>query len=463
MNPLRIMAGRLLTMVLVSVVLNIHSAMADDRPNIVLIFTDDQGISDVGCYGSEIPTPHIDSLAKDGLKCTSWYSASSICTPSRYGLLTGQNPSRSQDQLLGALMFLGEEDAQRGLQPGETTIAEVLHGAGYQTALLGKWHLGHGAKSFLPTQHGFDLFRGHTAGCVDYFTMTYGVLPDWYHGEEHVSINGYATDVITQDAVHFLQNQKSSDKPFFLYLSYNAPHFGKGWSPGAGETVNIMQPQANDLKRVDFIDDKIRREFAAMTVALDDGVGKVLKTIKENGLEEETLVVFLTDHGGDPVYGGNNLPYRGDKATLFEGGLRVPAIFRWPGKIKAGSTTNEVLTSLDLFPTFCKLADVDVTKLRLDGLDLSDVILRQNQIAKRDLFWELGAHKRLDRGAWTSVRSGDWKYLQDADGIEYLFNLQKDPYEKEDLSGQKTDVFLKMKSRRDALVRQYRPQPTLVE
>ena len=153
----------------------------------------------------------------------------------------------------------------------------------------------------------------------------------------------------------------------------------------------------------------------------------------------------------------------GIKRTLFEGGLRVPAIFRWPGKIKAGSTTNEVLTSLDLFPTFCKLADVDVTKLRLDGLDLSDVILRQNQIAKRDLFWELGAHKRLDRGAWTSVRSGDWKYLQDADGIEYLFNLQKDPYEKEDLSGQKTDVFLKMKSRRDALVRQYRPQPTLVE
>ncbi len=431
--------------------------IANDRPNIVLIFTDDQGINDVGCYGSEIPTPHIDSLASDGLKCTNWYSASSICTPSRFGLLTGQNPSRSQDQLLGALMFLGEEDAQRGLQPGETTIAEVLHGAGYQTAVLGKWHLGHGGKSFLPTQHGFDLFRGHTAGCVDYFTMTYGIMPDWYHGEEHVSVNGYATDVITADAIEFLRNQKTNEKRFFLYLSYNAPHFGKGWSPGAGETVNIMQPQANDLLRVDGIDDKIRREFAAMTVSLDDGVGKVLKTLQENGLEKETLVVFLTDHGGDPVYGGSNRPFRGDKATLFEGGLRVPAIFRWPGKIKVGSTTDEVITSLDLFPTFCKLASVDVTKQRLDGVDLSGVILHQKQLAKRDLFWELGAHVRLKRGAWTAVRSGDWKYLQDDQGEEYLFDLKNDPHEQKNLAHNQAEKFEQLRERRDQHLREFRP------
>lgn len=431
---------------------------ADDRPNIVLIFTDDQGIHDVGCYGSEIPTPHIDSLAKDGLKCTNWYSASSICTPSRYGLLTGLNPSRSQDQLLGALMFLGQEDAGRGIHAEETTIAQKLNHAGYTTALLGKWHLGHGSTSFLPTQHGFDLFHGHTAGCVDYFTMTYGIMPDWYHGEKHVSVNGYATDVITDDAVKFLEEQKSSEKPFFLYLSYNAPHFGKGWSPGEEKTVNIMQPQASELKRVSFIEDKIRREFAAMTVSLDDGVGRVLKALEQNGLEQETLVVFLTDHGGDPVYGGSNIPYRGDKATLFEGGLRVPAIFRWPGKITAGTSSDELMWSLDLFPTFCKLAGIQTDPAALDGWDISKVLFEGETLGDRELFWELGAHKRLDRKPWTAVRKENWKYLQDADGTEYLFNLEKDPYEREDLSEQKADLFQQLQSRRDAFIREYRPE-----
>jgi len=444
--------------IFVGVILSGRGVWADDRPNIVLIFTDDQGINDVGCYGSEIPTPHIDSLARAGLKCTNWYSASSICTPSRYGLLTGRNPSRSQDQLLGALMFLGEEDAERGLQPGETTIAQVLKKAGYSTALLGKWHLGHGAKSFLPTHHGFDLFQGHTAGCVDYFTMTYGIMPDWYHGEDYFSVNGYATDVITSDAISFLKQQKSNEKPFFLYLSYNAPHFGKGWSPGEQKTVNIMQPQANDLIRVDGIDDKIRREFAAMTVSLDDGVGRVLDALKRNGQEDETLVIFLTDHGGDPVYGGSNLPFRGDKATLFEGGLRVPAIFRWPGKIKRGITTDAVLSSLDLFPTFCKLANVEIDGHQLDGRDISEVLLKGASLDERELFWELGAHQRLERGPWTAVRSGDWKYLQDADGIEYLFDLKNDPYEKENLAKAEREKFQKYQSRRDEIIREMRPR-----
>jgi arylsulfatase A-like enzyme len=363
------------------------SSLAADRPNILLIFTDDQGINDVGCYGSEIPTPNIDRLASEGMKFEQWYSASSICTPSRFGLLTGQNPSRSKDQLLSALMFMADEHKETGIQQGETTIAEKLRESGYDTALIGKWHLGHGGKDLLPTRHGFNSFIGHTGGCIDFFTMTYGNIPDWYHQEVHVSENGYATELITDEAISYLEDREGEDEPFFLYLAYNAPHYGKGWSSSNQMPVNIMQPQAEDLRRVTGIEDKVLREFAAMTVSLDDGLGKVIEALDANGLSEDTLVIFLTDHGGDPVYGGNNLPYRGDKATLFEGGLRVPCIMRWPGKIEAGSASDVVCSSLDLFPTFCSLAGIASDDSRLDGRNMSSVMIEGIGWSDRMLFW----------------------------------------------------------------------------
>ncbi|MAM90289.1 MAG: arylsulfatase [Opitutaceae bacterium] len=430
---------------------------AGERPNILLIFTDDQGINDVGCYGSEIPTPHIDRLAKEGVAFQSWYSASSICTPSRYGLLTGRNPSRSQNQLLSALMFMADEHKEMGIQPGETTIAQKLQQGGYDTALIGKWHLGHGSKDLLPTRHGFSQFIGHTGGCIDFFTMTYGVIPDWYHQEVHVSENGYATELITEEAISFLEQRDSNASPFFLYLAYNAPHFGKGWSPSTQQPINIMQPQAADLKRVDFIEDKVRREFAAMTVSLDDGLGKVMDTLKENGLDEDTLVIFLTDHGGDPVYGGSNLPYRGDKATLFEGGIRVPCIMRWPGKIKAGSVNESVCSSLDLFPTFCELAGVPYTEKGIDGVDIRGAILGSaSPKLTRSIYWELGAHVELRRKPWSAVRLEDWKYLESPMDGEFLFNLADDPHEKRNLKEVYPERFAAMRNLRDELSRAYR-------
>ncbi|MCH1409367.1 MAG: sulfatase-like hydrolase/transferase, partial [Verrucomicrobiales bacterium] len=289
----------------------LFSTSAADKPNILLIFTDDQGWNDVGCYGSEIPTPNIDRIAEEGIRFTQFYSASSICTPSRFGLLTGQNPIRSEDQLLSALMFMADEHSETGIQEHETTIAEVLRDkGGYETGLIGKWHLGHGKEDLLPMNHGFDTFIGHTGGCIDFFTMTYGIIPDWYNGSQHVTENGYATELITKEAVEWLSHAAASEKPFFLYLAYNAPHFGKGYSPSDQKPVNLMQPQAADLKRVEFIEDKIRREFAAMTTSLDDGVGKVLDALDKNRLTKNTLVIFLTDHGGDPTYGGSNKPLR---------------------------------------------------------------------------------------------------------------------------------------------------------
>ncbi len=432
--------------------------LARERPNILLIFTDDQGINDVGCYGSEIPTPNIDRLAREGVLFENWYSASSICTPSRYGLLTGRNPSRSRDQLLGALMFMAEEHKTIGIQPGETTIASVLGESGYDSALIGKWHLGHGRNELLPTRHGFDSFIGHTAGCIDFFTMTYGVIPDWYHQESLVSENGYATELITEEAIAFLEARDPAGDPFFLYLAYNAPHFGKGWSPGDQAPVNIMQPQAADLKRVDWIEDKVRREFAAMTVSLDDGVGKVMSVLDSAGHSENTLVIFLTDHGGDPVYGGSNLPYRGDKATLFEGGLRVPCIMRWPGRIAEKTVDASVCSSLDLFPTFCELAGVDYDRAGVDGRSLADQIANGGSEAgdDRELFWELGAHEELGRKPWSAVRSRGWKYVQSNTGEEFLFDLKTDPFEQTNLKDREPERFERMRARRDTLAKAYR-------
>ncbi len=445
------LAAALLLVVLCSLIVE-----AADRPNIVLIFSDDQGVNDVGCYGSEIPTPNIDRIAKEGIRLTNWYSASSICTPSRYGLLTGRNPSRSRDQLLSALMFLSEEDAERGIHTDEQTIASVLAGVGYTTALIGKWHLGHGSSEFLPLNHGFQISKGHTGGCIDYFTMTYGVQNDWYEGSKLVSRNGYATELITEEATTFLKSQQHATKPFFLYLPYNAPHFGKGWNPSRNETVNIMQAQAKDLQRVEFIEDKIRREFAAMVVSLDDGIGKMMQSLDEYGLTDNTLLIFLTDHGGDPIYGGSNKPLRGDKATLFDGGLKVPCVMRWPQKIKAGSESDAVLSSLDLFPTFCELAGASVPT-KVDGLSIRTHLLRGDTAPDRELFWQTGRHAELDRGSWIAARVGNLKYVRDESGKEYLFDLSVDPNESTDLCDHDPSAFQQMKANAQRLAKSMKP------
>ncbi len=419
---------------------------ADSRPNVLLIFTDDQGIHDVGCYGSEIPTPHIDSLARDGLKFTSWYSASSICTPSRYGLLTGRNPCRSRDQLLGALMFLSDDDRDRGIQQGETTLAELLQKAGYRTALIGKWHLGHGDRRFWPTRHGFDTFYGHTGGCVDFFTMRYGNTPDWYRNEELLDATGYATDLLTDEAVRFIAGQDKTT-PFLLYLSYNAPHFGKGWNDGAGTTVNQLQPHPAHLARVSSIRDITRRKYAAKVVNLDDGIGRVLSALDNQQLTNRTLVIFITDHGGDPVYGGANQPFRDGKATLFEGGLRVPCLMRWPRHIQAGSVTDAVASSLDILPTICQLCGVQYGG-EIDGQDISTLLQDAAVVTRpRELYWELGAHDHLGRGKWMAIRQDKWKYIRDHQGREYLFNVADDPHEHENVASTRVAIRDKLRER----------------
>ncbi len=442
-------------------------AEAAEQPDIIVIFTDDQGWNDVGCYGSKIPTPNIDRLATEGMRFTRFYSASSICTPSRFGLLTGQNPSRSQDQLLGALMFMADEQKDKGIRRHETTIAEVLRrDANYQTMLIGKWHLGHGSAKRLPLAHGFDHFIGHTGGCIDYFTMTYGNIPDWYHDTRRQGENGYATDLISDEAVDFIQRQgkeNSDRKPYFLMLAYNAPHFGKAWSPSSQSPINMMQPDAPTMRRAAKIgfDDKVRREFAAMTISLDDGIGRVLKALDEANLSKNTIVIFQTDHGGDPVYGGSNAPLRGNKATLFEGGLRVPCIVRWPSTIKSNVVSNETFSALDWFPTLCRIAGIEPPSgLPLDGLNILPTLRGETSpetsASKRTLFWELGAHAELDRAPWSAYLDGDWKYVETPTDGEFLFAVGKNANEQNNLADSEPARLKSMRDECDRLRLKYR-------
>lgn len=421
---------------------------AAERPNILLIFADDLGIGDVGCYSSEIQTPNIDSLAREGAKFESFYVAAPICTPSRFGLLTGRYPARSQDNLLGALMFLDAKDDVRGIRPHEKTIAEYLLRAGYRTAIIGKWHLGHGRPEFSPGRHGFEYAYGCHGGCVDYFTLKYGRKPDWFRDDVALEQNGYATDLIAADAVQYLEKQQVG-RPFFLYLAFTAPHYGKGWDESKQQVTNILQAKAADRTRFQHVTDERRREYAGMVAALDDGIGQVLATLRRRKLHENTLVVFTSDNGGDPRYGGNNQPFRGQKAQLYEGGIREPGLMVWPGRIRPGMTVREPVTTLDLFPTFCDLAGIDRAGLACDGTSLAPLLRDGEPPAERNLFW-----KQPNSDA---LRRGPWKYLRIA-RQEMLFNLESDPAESNNLAATHPELMRQLKSTHATIARELRPR-----
>jgi arylsulfatase A-like enzyme len=425
------------TPLLLSLLLGATAFAAADRPNLVLIFADDLGYGDVSAYGSEIRTPQIDSLARDGAKLESFYVAAPVCTPSRFGLLTGRFPVRSTDNLNGALMFLQARDDRRGIRSHETTIATVLRAQGYRTALIGKWHLGHGEPEFSPLQHGFEHTYGCHGGCVDYFTLKYGEKPDWFRQGEPLVEEGYSTDLITEEAVRWLEQRRAAE-PFFLFLSYTAPHYGKGWDPETRKPTNILQSKPGDRERHPHITDPKRREYAGMVTAMDDGIGRVLATLRARQLADNTLVIFTSDNGGDPNYGGANGPLRGQKGQLFEGGIREPCLMRWPGRIAAGSVITEPVTALDLFPTFAALAGADVRPYSIDGDNILPVLRGTGTAgAERALFWQ------GPRGS--ALRRGPWKYVREAD-TDYLFNLAADLGEKRNLAGAEPRRLAELKS-----------------
>ena len=381
-------------------------------PNLVLINADDLGYGDLSGYGrADYETPTLDRLAAEGTRLTQAYAIAPICTPTRVGLMTGRYPARLrvglQEPLTGSAA-----DRALGLPPSHPTLSSLLKRAGYTTALLGKWHLGV-LPEFHPNRHGFDHFFGPLGGAVDYAAHRNPAgAHDLYRNGEPVQVDGYLTDLIADEAVHFIRQRR---EPFFLSHQGTAPHWP--WQRRGDPPV---APDQDGLLRVGPED-----RFPDMVRALDEAVARVLAALDETGLAANTLVVFTSDNGGEEHSCMGGLA-RG-KSHLWEGGIRVPAFARWPGVIPAGATTTQVASTIDWTATLLAAAGAAPPPSHpLDGIDLLPVLSGRARPRERTLFWRTAQRTRQ-----AAVRSGGWKYLRDEDG-EYLFNLVLDPGERRD-------------------------------
>jgi arylsulfatase A-like enzyme len=404
---------------ILATVLMLSFEVAGQPPNIVVIISDDHGYNDLGCYGSkEVLSPHLDKLAAQGVRFTDFYVTSPVCTSSRAAFLTGRYPYRYG---LQGLRPVGTDI----LDHDETLLSELLKTKNYTTAAIGKWHLGH-TEGGLPTQRGFDYFIGLLEGVSSYYThLFHGKDPALYEGTNVVHREGeYLTDIFTEEAVEFISDNQ--ENPFFLYLAYNAPHYpmhvppqqyldSYGWVPG----------DVNDN----------RKKYRAMVTAMDAGIGRVLDTLDRCNLSDNTLVIFFSDNGGQNNVGGNNEPLRGEKHTDWEGGIRVPAIIRWPGRVTGPKVCAEPLCSMDLFDFICKAARVSIPRdLVLDTHDSSGLFLDgKTGTPRRDFFFRYGS--KFFKGY--AVRSGKYKLVKDSvSPVDHaLYDLSNDPAESTDLSG----------------------------
>lgn len=400
---------------------------AATKPNFVVILADDMGYADLSCYGNDrYTTPHLDTLAREGLRFTDFHANGPVCSPTRAALLTGRYQQRSGvDEVIFADPGRGKR-AEHGLQPTEMTFARVLQQAGHRTALMGKWHLGYDVK-FNPRHHGFDEFRGYLSGNVDFHShIDQAGFADWWHDLERVEEKGYSTHLITRHAIRFIEQNR--DRPFCLYVAHEAPHSpyqGPGDPPVRGP--DAQPPVAGAA---------IGRAYREMVQEMDRGVGEIVATLRRLGLAENTLVFFCSDNGGTRE--GNNGPLNGAKASVWEGGHRVPAIAWWPGRIKPGVTSETALT-MDLMPTLLELAAAPAPRgLALDGVSLAPLLLASRPLAERTLFWAYGGRYAVRRGPWKLVLNQPGpetpKGKKAAARGPALFNLGDDLGEKKDLA-----------------------------
>jgi len=414
---------------------------ADNKPNIVHIVADDLGWKDVGFNGcTDIKTPNIDALAAGGAKFSQFY-VQPMCTPTRAALMTGRYPFR-----YGLQTIVIPGPAGYGLDTTEWLMPQCLKEAGYSTAIIGKWHLGHADKKYWPKQRGFDYQYGAMIGELDYYTHTDAGVVDWFRDNKPVIEEGYTTQLIGNDAVKYIGAQEAN-KPFHLYLAFNAPH------------TPYQAPQEY-IDRYPNIADPTRRTYAGMITCLDDEIGRVVAALEKKGLRDNTLIIFHSDNGGttNAMFAGqmtdlsktklpcDNGPYRDGKGALFEGGCRVAACANWPGHIKA-QAVDGMIHAVDMYPTLAALAGASTAKCKpLDGLNVWTTIAENAPSPRTEVVYNVEPF----RGA---VRQGDWKLIWRTlipTSVD-LYNIAEDPYEKNNVAAAHPDRVFAMQERLNAL------------
>jgi arylsulfatase A-like enzyme len=412
---------------------------AANTPNIVLLFADDLGFADVGYNGcTDFPTPHIDSIARNGVICEQGYVCAPVCAPSRAGLLTGRYPSRfGFEDTPGP--FIQSEEVEIGIPLSEKNIAERLKSLGYTTGMIGKWHEGR-LPQYQPHRRGFDETFYFTDGWTHYFDQP-DPLQKIKRGDDPVDLNGeYTTDAFGREAAAFIERNK--DRPFFLYVPFNAPHVP-------------MEAKPELLERFSSIDSIGRRTLAAMTYSLDENIGRILQTLETQGLTQNTLVIFLSDNGGKPSVSGKiesgggaanfslNLPLNGKKGQLYEGGIRVPFCMQWPTRLPAGTRYKHPVSALDLLPTIIAATENEISKdWKLDGKNLLPYINGEGSGAPHEtLCWRF-----LFQSA---IRSKDWKLVKPKDHPPELYNMAGDPDETCNVIAEHPEVAEKLQKQYD--------------
>ncbi len=405
-----------------------------ERPNIVLIMTDDAGYGDFGVYGAtDIRTPNIDRLARDGVRLTDFYANGATCTPTRAGLISGRYQQRYT--LEAPLGVRPKEDAERGLPPSAGSLPRLLKGAGYHTALIGKWHLGW-KPEYSPNAHGFDEFFGFKSGFIDYYQHTPGddapLRADLFENDRPIEVPGYMTDLITDRAIRVLEQHRSG--PVFLDVAYNAPH----WPYQRPDQPSTARDHGRHVLPLDA-DANTRADYVTMVERVDAGVGRILAALDRLGLRRNTIVIFTNDNGGEWLSRGGPLFHR--KGSVWEGGIRVPAIVRWPGHVPAGRTSHQVGVTMDLTATMLAAAGATVpAATRLDGIDLLPILAGRTPEVERTLFWRVSG-ARLQQ----AVRSGRWKLVVDQ-ARPLLFDLTADIGERTDVIASHTDIAARLQA-----------------
>jgi arylsulfatase A-like enzyme len=404
------------------------------KPNIIFVLMDDMGYADLGCYGAkDIRTPNIDRLAREGLRFTDFYANAPVCTPTRCGFMTGRWQQRVG--LEWAMGFTAEQ-ARRvdgkwvpepdmhalGLPLGETTIATLLKNAGYATGAFGKWHLGY-LPQYNPTRRGFDEYFGTLLGHSDYYRYKYydGTY-ELRDGEQPVKAEGYLTDLLSRRAVEFIG--KHAREPFFLYLPHQAVH--APYQPPGRPDPGVSKEGMNDGDR---------RIYAAMLERVDEGIGQMLAELDRLELTKNTLFVFSSDNGG--AHYSDNTPLFNGKQSVWEGGIRVPCLMRWPARLAAGKEVHQPAITMDLSATFLAAAGGDAAKDRpLDGIDLMPILSGQQPETSRTFYWRINRTGRQQK----AIRHGKWKYVLDGGYVNLLFNLEEDTSERRNLAIHHPDI-----------------------